>query len=151
MRALLGLAAGAAALGFAGVASAAPSVRIKDAVARVVVSPEARNDIKVEFLTTNKSLPLTIRRNGADTIVDLTFEQLTSAGDLDIHLYDDSTNLTPCDLMNQCDTANGQSATSNEHFEYVVPAGCESGCDYHVAVKGYDGAANTYDISILTL
>jgi len=70
MRALLVLAAGAAALGFAGVASAAPSVRIKDAVARVVVIPEARNDIKVEFLTTNKSLPLTIRRNGADTIVD---------------------------------------------------------------------------------
>ncbi len=70
MRALLVLATGAAALGFAGVASAAPSVRIKDAVARVVVIPEARNDIKVEFLTTNKSLPLTIRQNGADTIVD---------------------------------------------------------------------------------
>lgn len=70
MRALLVLAAGAAALGFAGAASAAPSVRIKDAVARVVVIPEARNDIKVEFITTNKSLPLTIRQNGADTIVD---------------------------------------------------------------------------------
>lgn len=70
MRALLVLAAGAAALGFAGAASAAPSVRIKDAVARVVVIPEARNDIKVEFLTTNKSLPLTIRQDGANTIVD---------------------------------------------------------------------------------
>ena len=70
MRALLVLAAGAAALGFAAAASAAPSVRIKDAVARVVVIPEARNDIKVEFLTTNKSLPLTIRRDGSDTIVD---------------------------------------------------------------------------------
>ncbi|ALL12975.1 GIN domain-containing protein [Caulobacter henricii] len=70
MRALLVLAAGAAALGFAGAASAAPSVRIKDAVARVVVIPEARTDIKVEFLTTNKSLPLTIRQNGADVTVD---------------------------------------------------------------------------------
>jgi len=70
MRALLVLAAGAAALVFAGAASAAPSVRIKDAVARVVVIPEARNDIKVEFLTTNKSLPLSIRQDGPTTIVD---------------------------------------------------------------------------------
>jgi hypothetical protein len=70
MRALLILAAGAAALGFAGAAAAAPSVKIKDAVARVVVIPEARSDVKVEFITTNKSLPLNIRRNGAETIVD---------------------------------------------------------------------------------
>jgi hypothetical protein len=70
MRALLILAAGAAALGFAGAAAAAPSVKIKDAVVRVVVIPEARADVKVEFLTTNKSLPLTIRQNGAETIVD---------------------------------------------------------------------------------
>ena len=70
MRALLVLAAGAAALGFAGAASAAPSVKIKDAVARVVVIPEARSDVKVEFITTNKSLPLTIRQNGNETIVD---------------------------------------------------------------------------------
>jgi hypothetical protein len=70
MRALLILAAGAAALGFAGAAAAAPSVKIKDAVARVVVIPEARSDVKVEFLTTNKSLPLTVHQNGAETIVD---------------------------------------------------------------------------------
>lgn len=70
MRALLVLAAGAAALGFAGAAAAAPSVKIKDAVARVVIIPEARSDVKVEFITTNKSLPLTIRQNGAETIVD---------------------------------------------------------------------------------
>jgi len=70
MRALLVLAAGAAALGFAGTAAAAPSVKIKDAVARVVVIPEARNDIKVEFLTTNASLPLTVRQVGSETIVD---------------------------------------------------------------------------------
>jgi hypothetical protein len=70
MRALLVLAAGAAALGFAGAAAAAPSVKIKDAVVRVVVIPEARSDIKVEFITTNKSLPLTLRQDGPETVID---------------------------------------------------------------------------------
>lgn len=70
MRALLILAASAASLGFAGTAAADPSVKIKDAVARVVVIPEARGDVKVEFLTTNRSLPLTIRQRGSETIVD---------------------------------------------------------------------------------
>ncbi len=70
MRALLILAAGAAALGFAGTAAADPSVKIKDAVARVVVIPEARGDVKVEFLTTNQSLPLEIRQNGSTTVID---------------------------------------------------------------------------------
>jgi hypothetical protein len=70
MRALLILAASAASLGFAGTAAADPSVKIKDAVARVVVIPEARGDVKIEFLTTNRSLPLTIRQRGSETIVD---------------------------------------------------------------------------------
>ncbi|HWU12912.1 MAG TPA: DUF2807 domain-containing protein [Caulobacter sp.] len=70
MRALLLLATAAAALGFAGAAAADPSVKIKDAVARVEVIPEARGDVKVEFLTTNKSLPLNIRRDGSDVTVD---------------------------------------------------------------------------------
>lgn len=70
MRALLILAASAAALGFAGTAAADPSVKVKDAVARVVVIPEARGDVKVEFLTTNRSLPLTIRQRGSETVVD---------------------------------------------------------------------------------
>jgi hypothetical protein len=70
MRALLLLATAAAALGFAGTAAADPSVKIKDAVARVVVVPEARGDVKVEFLTTNKSLPLNVSRNGSDVTVD---------------------------------------------------------------------------------
>ena len=70
MRALLLLATAAAALGFAGTAAADPSVKIKDAVARVVVVPEARGDVKVEFLTTNKSLPLDIHKNGSDVTVD---------------------------------------------------------------------------------
>lgn len=72
MRALLLLATAVAALGFAGAATAAstPSVKIKDAVARVVVIPEARSDVKVEFLTTNQSLPLEIRQNGSTTVID---------------------------------------------------------------------------------
>ena len=72
MRALLLLATAAAALGFAGAATAAstPSVKFKDAVARVVVIPENRADVKVEFLTTNKSLPLEIRQNGSATVID---------------------------------------------------------------------------------
>jgi hypothetical protein len=53
----------------AGAAQAA-SVEIKDAVARVVVIPEARDDIKVEFLTTNPSLPLKVRTQGDRVIVD---------------------------------------------------------------------------------
>jgi hypothetical protein len=70
MRALLLLATAATALGFAGAAAADPSVKIKDAVARVEVIPEARSDVKVEFLTTNQSLPLKIRQDGSDVTVD---------------------------------------------------------------------------------
>jgi DNA-binding transcriptional regulator YdaS (Cro superfamily) len=70
IRLLLTSAAAAATLGAAGAATAGPSVQIRDAVARVVVIPEARNDVKVEFLTTNTNLPLTVRREGDKTIVD---------------------------------------------------------------------------------
>lgn len=70
MRALTTLALVAAAVSAAGAASAAPSVKIKDAVARVVVIPENRSDVKVEFLTTNPSLPLALRQNGDEVIVD---------------------------------------------------------------------------------
>lgn len=66
--AVVAAAVSAAALG--GAASAAPSVKIKDAVARVVIIPENRSDVKVEFLTTNASLPLEVRREGDDVIVD---------------------------------------------------------------------------------
>ena len=75
MRALLPLAVCAAALGLAASAAAAttasgPSLRIKDAVVRIVVIPEARADIKVEVLTVNKSLPIQLRRVGGHTILD---------------------------------------------------------------------------------
>lgn len=71
MRKGLAFGVAAAALLAAGAASAKePSVQIKDAVARVIVVPENRSDIKVSFKSTNGSLPLTIRTEGDKTIVD---------------------------------------------------------------------------------
>lgn len=70
MRGLLAYAAMGAALFAGSAAAAAPSVQIKDAVARVTVIPEDRADVKVEFLTSNPSLPLEVRQAGGETIVD---------------------------------------------------------------------------------
>lgn len=69
MRAVLAFSAAVAAL-LGATAAQAASVQIKDAVARVVVIPEDRGDVKVEFLTTNPGLPLTVRTDGDKTIVD---------------------------------------------------------------------------------
>lgn len=63
------LAAAAVAVAATG-AQAAPSVKIKNAVARVVVIPENRSDVKVEVITTNASLPLSVRQSGDEVIVD---------------------------------------------------------------------------------
>ena len=60
----------AAGLSLATAAHAAPSVEVRDAVARVVVTPEARQDVRVDVLTTNPSLPLTIRKEGERVIID---------------------------------------------------------------------------------
>ena len=70
MRGFLACGALAAAALMSSAAQAAPSVEIRDAVARVVVIPEDRADVKVEFLTTNAALPLKIRREGERTVVD---------------------------------------------------------------------------------
>jgi hypothetical protein len=64
------VAAAAAAAAMAAGAAQAASVEVKDAVARVTVIPEARSDIKVEFVTTNPRLPLEVRSLGGRTIVD---------------------------------------------------------------------------------
>lgn len=69
MRAILTLGAATAAL-LGATAAQAASVEIKDAAARVVVIPEDRSDVKVEFLTTSPGLPLTVRTEGDKTIVD---------------------------------------------------------------------------------
>lgn len=68
MRLLTACATAALVLG-AGAAQAA-EVEIKDAVARVTVIPENRNDIKVEFIKTHPNLPLQVRSLGGKTIVD---------------------------------------------------------------------------------
>jgi hypothetical protein len=65
----LGAAATALAVAGAGAASAAPSVEIRYAVARVTVIPEDRPDVKVEMLTTNPALPLSVRTEGQRTVV----------------------------------------------------------------------------------
>ncbi|MGZ8370259.1 MAG: GIN domain-containing protein [Caulobacteraceae bacterium] len=70
MRSVMLFGAAALALSTAGAASAATRVEMKDAVVRVVVVPEARSDVKVEFLTTNPALPLELRTNGDKLIVD---------------------------------------------------------------------------------
>lgn len=53
----------------AGAAQAA-SVEVRDAVVRVTVIPEARNDIQVEVLNPNPQLPITVRSEGGRTVVD---------------------------------------------------------------------------------
>lgn len=82
--------------------------------------------------------------------LDLTFTQSNPLQDLDFHLYKGFTDLWPCSPQNPstCSAAHGQSATSNEHAEYTVPAGCEAGCDYYVVVRGYDGSTNSYGVTI---
>jgi len=69
MRAFLTLGVATAAL-LGATAAQAASIEFKDAVARVVVIPEDRTDVKVEFLTTNPGLPLTVRTEGDKTVVD---------------------------------------------------------------------------------
>jgi hypothetical protein len=84
-------------------------------------------------------------------LVDLTFEQSGTTGDLDIHLYDvNSNDLTPCSPAAplSCDTANGQGATSNESGIYQAPASGCAPCTFYVVVEGYDGDENDYDIRI---
>jgi hypothetical protein len=79
-----------------------------------------------------------------DTVtVDLTFTQTNPQQDLDIHFYDrdGTTDLTPCP---PCDVTNGQGTSSNEHFQRAITT---SGT-YYVVVRGYNGSANNYSISI---
>jgi hypothetical protein len=86
---------------------------------------------------------------GQTLTVDLTFNQSNSHQDLDIHLYKDGVDSTPCDIDNTdlCATDNGQSSSSNEHAEYPIDS-CDSGCDYDVVVHGFNHSANSYDIAI---
>ncbi|MEP6968551.1 MAG: DUF2807 domain-containing protein [Pseudomonadota bacterium] len=54
----------------AGSASAAPSVEIRGAAARVVVIPEARSDVSVTIIKTHPRLPLKVSQLGEKVFVD---------------------------------------------------------------------------------
>jgi Bacterial pre-peptidase C-terminal domain len=82
--------------------------------------------------------------------VDLAFTQSTDAQDLDLHLYKNNVDLTPCDTsdVSTCTPEHGQGGVSNEHTTFTAPSGCDAGCDYYVVVRGYDHSSNTYGITI---
>ena len=88
---------------------------------------------------------------GEAVVVDLTFTDTMAGEDLDLHFHDDAgVDLTPCteDMPGTCTAANGQSSSSNEHYEFDgVDAGCTP-CTYYVRVHGFDGSQNDYDLSI---
>jgi hypothetical protein len=60
MRWLTGALAAAGGMAVAGAATAAPAVEINHAVARVIISPEPRSDIRVEILRANQRLPIRV-------------------------------------------------------------------------------------------
>lgn len=68
-RSILALSLAVASISMAGAAQAA-QVSVKDAVARVVIVPEDRQDIRVDILHANPSLPLQVRTQDAEVIVD---------------------------------------------------------------------------------
>ena len=61
MRLDIALLAATAVVLSAGAAQAAVSVEIRDAAARVTIVPEDRSDVRVEVVTPNAKLPLTVR------------------------------------------------------------------------------------------
>ncbi|HEX4420353.1 MAG TPA: PPC domain-containing protein [Kofleriaceae bacterium] len=87
---------------------------------------------------------------GDTMTVDLAFTQSNDTQDLDLHLYKDSVDLTPCDASDPstCTIENGQSGSSNEHTTFTAPAGCDDGCDYYVVVRGFNNSSNAYGITI---
>jgi len=70
MRLAVAFLASAMAMTGAASAAAAPSVELRDVVARLTVIPEDRVDIKVEQLATNPKLPLTVTTEGGRTVID---------------------------------------------------------------------------------
>jgi hypothetical protein len=69
MRLAIALLSSAAVLAATSAARAA-AVDVRDAVVRVTVVPEDRTDVKVEMLTVNPKLPLEVRTEGGQTVVD---------------------------------------------------------------------------------
>lgn len=88
---------------------------------------------------------------GETVVVDLTFTQGSGDEDLDLHFFSPSMeDLTPCSESDpgSCTAAQGQSATSNEHYEHTVSQASCSPCDFWVMVHGWDDSENDYDIAI---
>jgi len=118
---------------------------------------QARDVLGVDFESTGNAICANdddwfrvLLFSGEVMTVDLTFTQSNARQDLDLHLYRDSIDLTPCDTSRpgDCTVEHGQGARSNEHTVFTAPADCDDGCDYDVVVRGYDHAANTYGIAI---
>lgn len=88
---------------------------------------------------------------GETIAVDLDFTQSSPDEDLDLHFHDDGgVDLTPCDedSPGTCTDAQGQGTNSDEHYEFTVDeAGC-SPCTYYVRVHGWDGAENSYGLTL---
>ncbi len=76
----------------------------------------------------------------------LTFLQTNGMEDLDLYIYQGSTNLTGCDEQNPwvCDSQNGQSGTSDETLTWAIT----QTDTYYVVVHGWQGSENLYDICI---
>lgn len=85
-------------------------------------------------------------QQGQTLHVSLAFQQASSKQDLDIILYKEGKNLTPCDETTEvgCDQQNGQSWDSNEK---LVWPNVETGT-YYVVVRGFNGSENEYDVCI---
>jgi hypothetical protein len=85
---------------------------------------------------------------GDNLHVALGFTQTTDTQDLDIHVYgtDGVTDLTPCTEADPstCNSANGQSADSNENYTGVAPADGT----YYVVIRGWNRSENSYDLCI---
>ena len=89
-------------------------------------TPESARDAKVLF-----ALPL---------------QPLVADEDLDLQLFQGTTNLFPCVETDTsgCSAANGSSTDSNENLvKTVTTAGT-----YYVVVRGWSGAENLYDLCI---
>lgn len=88
---------------------------------------------------------------GETLVVDLTFTHGNANEDLDLHFFSPTmVDLTPCTeaMPATCTAAQGQSVTSNEHYEHeVTMAGCAP-CDFWVMVHGWDGSENDYDLTM---
>ncbi len=84
--------------------------------------------------------------SGETLYATLTFSQANGMEDLDLYIYQGTTNLSVCDEQNpmSCDPLNGQSGTSDETLTWPIT----QTDTYHLVVHGWAGSENLYDICI---